>query len=177
VAAAVWVTEIACQTSPHGTADLAAEIVVIRAGGTTPNIAAAHHIATVRPLTGLAVRREATRLLIVRLALDNSLAGRVAIWPAIGQVMEASETDSAEEGQTALEAGTSHEAVAEIETHSEVVRGVLVDTTDLAHAPTAAAVPPAWGREAGGSEAEAGVGAEAAAGRRHPLRIMVGSSY
>jgi len=63
-------------------------------------------------------------------------------------------TDLAEEGQTALQVGTLHEVVAEIETHSEVVPGVLVDITDLAPVPTAAVVPPAWVQEVAGSEAD-----------------------
>jgi len=48
------------------------------------NIAAARHIATVRPQTGLAAQREATRLLTVRLVPGNSLAVKAAIWQAIG---------------------------------------------------------------------------------------------
>ena len=174
MAAAALVAEIARQPSLHGTADLAAEIAIIRRGGTILNIVAGLHIATGRPLTGLAVQREATRSLIVSLVQDNSLVDRAALLLAIGRVTEASETeqvvdrpqaaDPVEEGQTALEGGTSHEVVAEIETHSEVVPGVLVDTTDLAHVPTAAAGPPAWVREAAASEAAVG------ADNRHQLR-------
>jgi len=41
-------------------------------------------IATVRPQTGLAAQREATRLLTVRLVPGNSLAVKAAIWQAIG---------------------------------------------------------------------------------------------
>ena len=53
-------------------------------GGTIRNIAAARHIATVLPQTGLAAQREATRLLTVRLVPGNSLAVKAAIWQAIG---------------------------------------------------------------------------------------------
>jgi len=62
--------------------------------------------------------------------------------------------DSKEAGQTALAAGTSRAVVEETETRSEEVQGVLVDTTDPARVPTAAAVLQAWGREAEASAVE-----------------------
>jgi len=88
VAAAALVAEIARQPSPPVVVNLGVEIAVIRTGGITQNIAAARRTATVEPLTGLAVRHEATLLPTVSLVLDNSLADRAAICPAIEQVME-----------------------------------------------------------------------------------------
>src|SRR5262245_51487433 len=94
VVAATLVTEIARQTFPRGT-DWVVEIAVIRAGGTTRNIAAERPIGIVRPPTGLAARPEAIRSLIVSLALDNNLADRAATCPAIERALGASETGQA----------------------------------------------------------------------------------
>jgi hypothetical protein len=65
-----------------------------------------------------------------------SVTGRqVGLDQAIGQ---------AEAEQTASEAGMSRAAAVEIGTPLEAVPEVPRDTTDQAHAPVAAAVPPAW---------------------------------
>jgi hypothetical protein len=50
-------------------------------GNTTHNIAVELPIATGRQRIGLGARRAAIRYRIVKLAPDNSLAARVAIWP------------------------------------------------------------------------------------------------
>jgi hypothetical protein len=148
-------------------------------GGTIRNIAAGRHIATVRPQTGLAAQREATRLLTVRLVPGNSLAVRAAIWQAIGPATDgqatglaedwAQVTGSAEGGQIALEAGTSRAAAQATEMHSEEVPGVLRDTTDPARARTAAAVPPAWDPEVEASAAAVDLAAVAGGGKRRSL--------
>ena len=54
------------------------------AGNTIRNIAAARHIATGRPRTGLAVPHEATHLLTVSLVPGNNLAGKAGILRVIG---------------------------------------------------------------------------------------------
>ncbi len=132
-------------------------------GSTIRNIGAEHRIATARPQTGLAALREATPWPTVRLVLDNSLAARAATCPAIALVEEvvvvvASATGPAAESagviergleeRIALAAGISRVAVAETGMPSEEVPGVPGATTDRAHAPAAAAAPPAWDPEA-----------------------------
>src|SRR5690349_22392659 len=111
------------------------------AGNTIHSIVAERHIVTVRPQTGLAALHEVTPLLTARLALDNNLAARAAILPAIVPALAsaielgvgwAGVTGSTVEGQTALEAETSPGVEEETETHSEEAPGVLADTTDLA---------------------------------------------
>src|SRR5215467_7139540 len=153
------------------------------AGSTIHSIVAARHTVTARPQTGLAVLLEATPWPIVKLALDNSWAGRVAILPAIvAEPASATEpetdwaagTGSAVGGQTALEGGTSRAVAEETETHSEVAPGVLADTTDPAPAPTAAVAPPAWDPAGEGPEAEAGVAAVAGADERRLSRKVMG---
>lgn len=129
----------------------------IPVGDTIHNTGEAHHIATVRPQTGLAALLEATLLPTVRLAPDNSLAVRAAICPAIELEAAGSATGQAGDleraiGQEAeeliaLEAGISRAAVAETEMPSAEVLGVPKATTDRAHEPAAIAVLPAWALE------------------------------
>jgi hypothetical protein len=148
-------------------------------GGTIRNIAAARHIATGRPQTGLAAPREATRLLTVRLVPDNSLAGKAAIWRVIGPATDgwatalaeawAQITGSAEGGQTALEGGTSRGAAQATEMHSEEVPEVLAVTTDPARARTVAAVPQAWDPEVVVPVAAVDVAAVAGGDKRRSL--------
>jgi hypothetical protein len=150
------------------------------AGNTIHNIVAERHIVTVRPQTGLAALHEGTPLLTARLALDNNLAARAAILPAVVPapapatelaVGWAGVTDSAVGGRTALEAETSPGVAEETETHSEEVPGALADTTDPARVPIAAAAPPAWD-----PEAEVGVVAVAGADEGRFLQRDVGGS-
>jgi hypothetical protein len=134
---------------------------------------AEHRIATARPQTGLVALREATPWPTVRLVLDNSLAARAATCPAIVLVEEvvASATGPAaesaaviergvEEERIALAAGISRVAVAETGMPSEEVPGVPGATTDRAHAPAAAAAPPAWDPEAEVAVVAVGDGAD-----------------
>ena len=150
------------------------------AGNTIHNIVAERHIVTVRPQTGLAALHEATPLLTARLALDNNLAARAAILPAIVAALAsatelpvdwAGVTGSAVGGQTALEGGTSPGVEEETETHSEEAPGVLADTTGPARVPTATAALPAWH-----PEVEVGVAAVAGAGEGRLLQRAVGST-
>lgn len=154
-------------------ATLAEEAGATELGSTIPNIAAARHIATVLPRTGLAALRAGTPSLTVRPVPDNNWDGRAAIWPAIGVALASATgpavdwargTVPAEGGQTALEAGTSRGVAGETETHSAEVPEVLGDTTDRAPVPTATAVPPAWDPEAEASEGD--VAAVAGADKR-----------
>ena len=66
------------------------EIVAVLAetnGSTTPRIAAARHIGTGQQRTGLVGALEETLSQIVKPALDNRLAVRAAIFPAIALVL------------------------------------------------------------------------------------------
>jgi hypothetical protein len=81
------------------------EAAGIPVGSTIRNIVVARHIGTVRPQTGLAALHEATRLLTVRLVLDNSLAVRAAICPAIAVEVVDSATGPAAELVRAIELG------------------------------------------------------------------------
>ena len=150
------------------------------AGNTIHNIVAERHIVTVRRQTDLAELHEATPLLTARLALNNNLAARAAILPAIVPapasatelaVGWAGVTGSAVGGQTVLEAGTSPGVEEETETHSEEAPGVLADTTGPARVPTATAALPAWD-----PEVEVGVAAVAGAGEGRLLQRAVGST-
>lgn len=159
-------------------ATLAEEAGATQPGSTILNIAAARHIATVLPRTGLAALREGTRSLTVRPAPDNNWDGRAAIWPAIepapasatGLVADWVVTGPAA-GQTALEAGTSRGVAEETETHSAEVPEVLADTTDRAPVPTAAEAPPA--RDPG-AEASEGDGAAVAGADKRCLGRITG---
>jgi len=74
-------------------------------GSTIRNIVVARHTATAQLQTGLAALRGATRLLTVRPVLDNRLAVRAAICPAIALEAVGSATVQAGESGRAIEQG------------------------------------------------------------------------
>lgn len=179
ISAAATATTLVAETAHRNNRAAAAleEDGEIPVGGTTHNIVGGRHIAIVRPLTGLAALHEATPLLTVRLVLDNSLAVKEAICPAIVLQVAGSATvpaadlelaiEQGAEERIASEAGISRAAVAETEMPSGEVPGVRKATTDRAHEPVAIAVLPAWDLEAAvASVVGAGVAAEGGAGKK-----------
>jgi hypothetical protein len=103
--------------------------------------------------TDLVVQLGETRCLIVKPARGSRLADRAAIYPAI--VLEAAEAIEGEdlveaiegEGPEVLVEAIEGEDLAEAQQAVETgvhLGGAPEGTTDQAHAPTAAEVPPAW---------------------------------
>jgi hypothetical protein len=131
--------------------------------------------------TDLVVRLGETRWLIVRLAQGSRLADRAAMLPVVAAVLAVWEMDPEEEaieGEDLAEALDPVEAIegedlAEAQQVVETGVHLGVDpegTTDQAHAPTAAEVPPAWGLEVVAAAAVAAAAAAVAAadgGGRH----------
>jgi hypothetical protein len=126
---------------------------VVAVGSTTRSTAVALLMGIVGLRTDLAVQLGETRCLIVKPARGSRLADRAAICPAI--VLEAAEGIEGEdlveaidpEGPELLVEAIEGEALAEAQEAVETgvhLGGGLEGTTDQAHAPTAAEVPPAW---------------------------------
>jgi hypothetical protein len=143
VALVVLAAEIGCPLCRVGAATI---------GNTTPSIAAAPHIRTEQPQTGLGAQRVAILSPSVRRAPGSKLAGKVATCPVpaegLEQVIGAEPVRAiglAQVEPTVSEAGTFRAAAAATAMASEVVRG---DTADRALVAAAAAAHSVWDLEA-----------------------------
>jgi hypothetical protein len=131
-------------------------VVQVVGGSTTRRIAVALPMGIVERRTDLVVRLVETRCLIVKPARGSRSADRAAIYPAIvlEVVARAIDREDLAEATDPEEPEGPGELVEAIVVEAQAVETVVhlgagqEGTTEQAHAPTAAEVPPAWDLEA-----------------------------